>query len=120
MADRIADVPSDLRQLRSCLFCSLVKTWEQFEQEGCENCDEYLHLRQNKQRVLECTSANFEGVVSMMDPDSSWVARWQRINGSSKYVKGVYAISVNGRLPSYAVEELKEQGLRYIPRQRTT
>ena len=48
MADSI---PKDLRGLRACLSCSLIKTMEQFENDGCDNCDSFLHMRDNKDNV---------------------------------------------------------------------
>ncbi|ELT94209.1 hypothetical protein CAPTEDRAFT_157886 [Capitella teleta] len=106
-------VPKDLRNLRACLLCSLVKTIDQFEYEGCENCDEYLHLKGNRDAVYECTSSSFEGIVSLMSPDDSWVAKWQRIN---RCVKGCYAVSVTGKLPPGIVRELKSKGVHYRSR----
>ncbi|XP_064612731.1 LOW QUALITY PROTEIN: transcription elongation factor SPT4-like [Liolophura sinensis] len=108
-------VPKELRNLRACLLCSLVKTFEQFEFDGCDNCEEYLHMKNNRDAVYECTSSNFDGVVAMMSPEDSWVAKWQRIN---RFTKGCYAISVTGRLPPGIVRELKSKGVNY--RQRDT
>ncbi|TMW39902.1 hypothetical protein DOY81_015018 [Sarcophaga bullata] len=36
-------IPKDLRGLRACLVCSLVKTFDQFEYDGCDNCDEGIY-----------------------------------------------------------------------------
>eukprot|EP01027_Heterolobosea_sp_BB2_P026216 GEZU01040325.1.p1 GENE.GEZU01040325.1~~GEZU01040325.1.p1 ORF type:complete len:129 (-),score=8.06 GEZU01040325.1:78-410(-) len=85
-------IPSDLRSLRACLSCFLVKTTDQFIKDGCENCT-HLDMRNDKARVNECTSTSFEGLIGMMNPDESWVARWQGIKRSKK---GVYAIAVYG------------------------
>lgn len=71
-------VPKDLRGLRACLVCSLIKvhcenvktqnlrlvllqTFDQFEYEGCDNCDEFLRMKNNKDNVYDCTSSNFDG-----------------------------------------------------------
>ena len=89
-------VPKDLRHLRSCLLCSLVKTIDQFEYDGCDNCEAYLQLKGNREMVYECTSSSFDGVISMITPEDSWVAKWQRI---SNFKPGVYAVTVTGRLP---------------------
>ncbi|KAK9536175.1 hypothetical protein VZT92_005983 [Zoarces viviparus] len=59
-------VPKDLRHLRACLLCSLVKTIDQFEYDGCDNCESYLQMKGNREMVYECTSSSFDGVVSMM------------------------------------------------------
>ena len=38
-------VPNGLRNLRACLLCSLVKTFDQFEVDGCDNCESFLNLK---------------------------------------------------------------------------
>lgn len=75
-------VPKDLRGLRACLVCSLIKvslkmlkisktmknsvfillqTVEQFEYDGCDNCESFLRMKKNKDRVMDVTSNNFDG-----------------------------------------------------------
>eukprot|EP00741_Cyanophora_paradoxa_P007480 tig00001130_g7235.t1 len=95
-------VPGELNKLRACLGCSLVKTFDQFIKFGCPNCVD-LMLQDDKQRVNDCTSVAFDGVISMMKPTESWVARWQRI---AKCQPGVYAIRVHGDLPEYIQDSL--------------
>ena len=63
--------------------------------------------------VQECTSQVFEGLITLNDPRSSWVARWQRLDA---YVPGVYAVKVVGILPEEALNSLEDNGIRYIPR----
>ncbi|KAB7493706.1 UNVERIFIED_CONTAM: hypothetical protein RMT77_006821 [Armadillidium vulgare] len=109
-------IPKDLRGLRACLVCSLVKTLDMFEADGCENCDDFLHLKQNREAVHDCTSSNFDGLIAMMSPEDSWVAKWQRITNC---VKGMYAISVSGRLPPSVVREMKSRGIKYRSRDAT-
>ncbi len=97
-------IPDDLRQLRACMICSLVKTMEQFESSGCDNCDEFLDMAGDPGKIHRCTTTSFEGyllfiylfylylylylfififiyisLVAMMIPPESWVAKWQRI-----------------------------------------
>jgi transcription elongation factor SPT4 len=36
-------------------------------------------MRNQAERVDECTSANFDGMIAVIKPEESWVARWQRI-----------------------------------------
>ncbi|GBP47566.1 Transcription elongation factor SPT4 [Eumeta japonica] len=72
-------VPKDLRGLRACLVCSLVKTFDQFEYDGCDNCEEFLRMKNNKDNVYDCTSSNFDGMIAVMSPEDSWVCKWQRI-----------------------------------------
>ncbi|ORX44190.1 hypothetical protein PIROE2DRAFT_37838 [Piromyces sp. E2] len=106
-------VPVEKRKLRACLLCGLIKTQNQFRANGCDNCDDVLHLKGHSARVLECTSPNFSGCIAMMQPERSWVARWQRID---KFTKGLYAIKVLGKLPEEIQEELEDKGIKYQPR----
>ncbi|CAG5097104.1 Oidioi.mRNA.OKI2018_I69.XSR.g14934.t1.cds [Oikopleura dioica] len=82
----------------------MIKTTEDFERQGCDNCKHYLHFQGNRDLMIECTSSSFTGMIGMMTPDQSWVAKWQRID---KFTPGMYAISVNGRLPQSILNELK-------------
>ncbi|KAM7310238.1 transcription elongation factor SPT4-A [Ixodes scapularis] len=104
MTASLESIPKDLRNLRACLLCSMIKTFEQFEFDGCDNCDEYLHMKNNRDMVYDCTK-------------DSWVAKWQRIN---RKAKGIYAISVSGRLPPATVRELKSRGITYKSRDTST
>lgn len=38
-----------------------LQTIEQFEFDGCDNCEEYLHMKNNRDIVYDCTSSNFDG-----------------------------------------------------------
>lgn len=110
-------VPKELRNLRACLLCSLVKTLDQFEYDGCENCDEVLHMKNNRDAVYECTSSSFDGLIALMSPEDSWVAKWQ---GLTHNVKGCYAISVTGKLPPGIVNDLKLRRKVYRSRDTST
>ena len=37
------------------------QTVDQFQQDGCDNCDKFLQMKNNSDRVDECTSQNFDG-----------------------------------------------------------
>jgi transcription elongation factor SPT4 len=54
----------------------------------------------------------FEGLISIVNEQASWVARWQRLDG---YVPGTYAIKVTGTLPTETVASLEDAGIKYIP-----
>merc|ERR1719378_31491 len=62
---------------------------------------------------MTCTSSNFDGIISMMNPEDSWVAKWQRID---KLKPGCYAVSVSGRLPNHVIKDLKLKGIQYKSR----
>ncbi|GAB5586866.1 transcription elongation factor spt4 [Umbelopsis nana] len=106
-------LPHDKKQLRACLLCSLVKNASQFRESGCENCEDIMQMQGNVERVAECTSANFDGVIAMMRPDESWVGKWQRID---KFTRGIYAVRVSGRIPDDVEDELDRRGITYRPR----
>ncbi|KAI5285323.1 transcription elongation factor spt4 [Ascosphaera aggregata] len=96
------------RTLRACM---------RFIRDGCPNCEEYLNLRGNSEAVQECTSQVFEGVIALSDPSTSWVAKYQRLDG---YVPGTYAVKVTGILPQEIIASLEDAGVRYIPRDGST
>ena len=134
-------LPDDLRRLRACLLCSLIKvracnfwffvlnsflgqTASQFKMHGCDNCERYVRMRGDAQLVADCTSAAFTGIVGVThtQPSSSagtsgapasWVVRWQRLTG---LVPGMYAVSVQGTLPDDIVAALERKGIAYVPR----
>uniref|UniRef100_A0A182WLU7 Transcription elongation factor SPT4 n=1 Tax=Anopheles minimus TaxID=112268 RepID=A0A182WLU7_9DIPT len=106
-------IPKDLRALRACLVCSLVKSFDQFETDGCDNCEDFLRMKNNREQVYDCTSNNFDGMIAVMSPDDSWVCKWQRL---SRFTKGIYAISVSGKLPNSIIREMKNRGIPYRPR----
>lgn len=84
--------------------------------EGCPNCEDLLQLKSSPDAIAECTSAQFEGVITMGDPKTSWVAKWMRL---TEYVPAVYAVKVNGTLPREVVEALEDNGIQYVPRDGT-
>ncbi|KAF7846075.1 hypothetical protein BT93_L5321 [Corymbia citriodora subsp. variegata] len=102
-----------MRSPRACLICSIVRNHRQFMNEGCPNCEEILQLRNQPDAIAECTSSLFEGVITLADPRSSWVAKWLRL---SEYAPGIYAAKVSGALPEDIVDALKANGIVYIPR----
>lgn len=57
---------------------------EQFEFDGCDNCESFLRMKKNKDRVMDCTSNNFDGMIAVMSPEDSWVCKWQRISNLTK------------------------------------
>ena len=56
------------------------QSFDQFENDGCENCDVFLNMKNNRENVYDCTSSNFDGMIASCKPDDSWVCKWQRIS----------------------------------------
>uniref|UniRef100_A0A2I2YD21 Spt4/RpoE2 zinc finger domain-containing protein n=1 Tax=Gorilla gorilla gorilla TaxID=9595 RepID=A0A2I2YD21_GORGO len=54
-------VLKDLGHLQACWLCLLVKTIDQFEYDGSDNCN----------MVYDCTSSSFDGIIAMMSPEDS-------------------------------------------------
>ena len=56
---RAAPVPEALnRNLRCCIPCRLVKTLEQFYEQGCDNCT-FLDMEGDRERIEDCTTTEF-------------------------------------------------------------
>ena len=74
-----AVVPDNLRHVRACKRCGILKSVGQFIDQGCENCDQFLHMADDPAQVNKCTTAFYEGQVAVMDPRDSWAAKWIRV-----------------------------------------
>ena len=103
-------IPTQMKGLRACLRCGLIKEYKQFRERGCENCESVLQmtddakvyqvrlhmygiaqwkvelfndllLRVSKQ-ISQYTTIYFEGMIAITEPGSSWVAKWNGIGMS--------------------------------------
>jgi len=72
-----------------------------------------LVLELRPSRLKACTTLYYDGVIAVIDPEKSWVARWQR---TSKYVRGMYAVRVKGHIPEDVEAELESRGIKYRSR----
>eukprot|EP00049_Salpingoeca_infusionum_P000712 m.41856 g.41856 ORF g.41856 m.41856 type:complete len:129 (+) comp10619_c0_seq3:43-429(+) len=112
-SDPIDICPSSSHDVVACLMCSLLKTRDQFYDDGCDNCEEFLHIQNNRDNLHDFTTANYYGVVSLMQPKESWVAKWQRI---ATFKPGCYALRVVGKVSSQVLADFavpEEQMMRY-------
>jgi len=107
--ERLPVVPLGDKKLRACLVTGLVKTEDQWLREGNDNVP-CLELERDREKMFECTSADFDGMAAVMQPKESWVARWQAIGN---FVPGCYALRVRGMLPNEHVLTLEDNGIRY-------
>ena len=62
-------------------------------------------MRDDRDRVAECTTPSYSGICSVIDPNSSWAAKWLRL---AKSVPGCYALEVNDEVPEGIVQEIEE------------
>lgn len=87
-----AQIPTNVvkvNHLRACLICGLIKEPKQFSEYGCENCA-VLNIDRND--FLEsCTSQNFDGLLAIAQPQTSWVAKWQRTSMSIPFEPVAYS-----------------------------
>lgn len=58
-------VPPEWTQskLKACMSCSLIKTIQQFVQDGCDNCP-FMSYEGDRERVTACTTSQFVGYVT--------------------------------------------------------
>merc|ERR1712232_27164 len=97
-------LPNDMRQWRACLFCSLLKTAKQFEEEGCDNCP-FLDMIGSSGKVAQLTSSRYSGVIGIMEPQQSWLVKYMEY--SREIQPGLYALSVTGTISEYVAESLE-------------
>ena len=109
-AKQVADIPDSLQTLRACIPCMLVKTYEQFYNDGCENCS-FLDLQDNKDKIKAATTAAFDGFIALADPANSWLARWCRIDN---LYPGCYASRVHEDVSPEIDDLILELNLRNI------
>ncbi|CDR95414.1 transcription factor, putative [Babesia bigemina] len=94
---------STIFKLRACISCRLIMSEDQFFERGCGNCA-FLQMDGDRRRTLDCTSSNFSGLISIMDPQKSWAARF---NNLGDVIPGCYAISVVGELPETIHDDVR-------------
>ncbi|KAF8876247.1 Spt4/RpoE2 zinc finger-domain-containing protein [Infundibulicybe gibba] len=114
----MATIPAQAKSkhLRACLLCSIIQLPVEFRKNGCPNCEEIMQMKGSPDRIGACTTTYFDGIIAVIDPENSWVSRWQR---TSKYARGMYAVRVRGRIPEDVEAELDSRGIKYRPRDQT-
>lgn len=64
-------------------------------------------MMQDTDQVIRCTTSNYDGLIALIRPEESWVAKWQRIE---KRVPGLYAVKTEGNLPQDLQERMRGGG----------
>ena len=77
----------------------------QFVESGCDNCA-FFNMADDRDRVAECTTTSYSGIVSVIDPKGSWAAKWLRLG---KLVPGCYALELNDEVPEAVAQEIEER-----------
>eukprot|EP00879_Flechtneria_rotunda_P018410 GHRR01019312.1.p2 GENE.GHRR01019312.1~~GHRR01019312.1.p2 ORF type:complete len:134 (+),score=36.70 GHRR01019312.1:1776-2177(+) len=95
------------KQLRACFVCKLTKATPQWLDTGCDNC-RWMDTADMESLDL-CTTTNFSGLMTLMEPPSSWVAKWTH---TAKFVPGCYALTINDEMPRRLQESLENRGMR--------
>lgn len=103
-----APAPTELKNLRCCIPCQLIKTFEQFYEEGCENCP-FLRMEGDRERVFDSTTTEFQGLLTVIDPATSWSAKWLHLK---KRTPGCYALAVNADVPQHIEDILDAEGIK--------
>jgi transcription elongation factor SPT4 len=109
---QLASAPKSLRGLVACRACSLVKTYAQFYEEGCDNCDpSVLGMQEDAAQCKRLTTPFFDGVCGVFDPAHSWAAKWQGLNSLKP---GLYALKVNEELDPDIKMDLRQKQHPYL------
>ncbi|MGL5899440.1 MAG: hypothetical protein ACRCZW_07205 [Lactobacillaceae bacterium] len=100
-----SDFPSTFSsRLKCCKLCSRISS--HLKSKGCENCT-------TVSKNSNIASNKFKGMIGLIDPNKSWVAKWQRINGLKR---GLYALTVDGDVDEEVIVEYEKSGRVYINR----
>ena len=57
-------------------------------------------MQGSQERVADCTTSNFDGLICMLHPEESWVAKWQRIGAHRR---------AGGNTDNFAAEDINDK-----------
>ncbi|KAL7712415.1 Suppressor of ty [Entamoeba marina] len=103
--NQINVIPDNFNDLNCCIICGLIKSSRQFQKDGCENCNE--DIPEYKHYYNELCTQKYNGMISMLRPDKSWIARCYNLKESA--VCGLYGIEVKEISLTHETGELIRQ-----------
>jgi transcription elongation factor SPT4 len=106
----MAQTPNSMKGLVACRACALVKTFDQFYDDDCDNCD-IMGGEDRNSRIRVTTTPHFDGLCGIYQPEQSWAARWQGFNSLKP---GLYALKVLEELPADIKAELDQSKTPYL------
>ena len=106
----LAEPPNSMKGLVACRACALVKTFDQFYENDCDNCD-IMGQEDRATRIRITTTPHFDGLCGIYQPEQSWAARWQGFNSLKP---GLYALKVLEELPADIKAELDQTKTPYL------
>ena len=106
----LAEPPNSMKGLVACRACALVKTFDQFYEHDCDNCD-IMGREDRSSRIRVTTTPHFDGLCGIFQPEHSWAARWQGFNSLKP---GLYALKVLEELPADIKAELDQTKTPYL------
>ena len=71
-------------------------------------------MANDSERVKDCTTPYFQGLISLVDPTESWAGKWLRL---SRRAAGCYAVRLVAELPEHIEDILRDNGIPYDPDQ---
>jgi transcription elongation factor SPT4 len=89
------------KSLRACFACRLVKSYKQFQEQGCDNCINLI----KDDSVAEFTTQRFSGLITLMAPQASWAGKWLHLEHC---MPGAYAMALD-EAPDEEVEDAIER-----------
>ncbi|KAF7682933.1 Transcription elongation factor SPT4 [Astathelohania contejeani] len=100
------------KKLKACMNCSRLETNQTFKTTGCPNCP-FLEYHRKSDNLYDGVSDSYQGMIWVIKPEQSWVAKWQRLN---KYKEGLYAMTVEGVMPDNLIDKIERNGQTYFQR----
>lgn len=112
-----AERPESLQRIRACKSCKLLKTASQWYNNFCDNCShehpETLNAAARSDYVETRTTADYDGVCSLLQARGSWVASQLDLCAGdlerTPLKPGVYAISLPREEAYAAAEDADEE-----------